>query len=77
LQIIAGFAGEALSIAEPVPVLTGIVFMLIIMMIRRFTAPRSPISADVPVGKLLLYRFLFDRDIRDRETWINQERDEG
>jgi hypothetical protein len=48
--------------------------MLIIMMTRRFTAPRSPISADVHVGKLLLYRLLFDRDIRDRETWIKQDR---
>jgi hypothetical protein len=28
----------------------------------------------VTTGKLLLNRLLFDRDIRDRETWINQQR---
>ncbi len=74
LPCIAGFAYGPLGIAEPLPVLIGITWMLIIMMVRRFTAPRSPISMDVPVGKLLLYRFLFDRDIRDRKTWINQDR---
>ena len=74
LPCIAGFAYGPLGIAEPLSVLIGIIWMLVIMMIRRFTAPRSPISATVPVGKLLLYRFLFDRDIRDRETWIKQDR---
>ncbi|MFC1901132.1 glycerol-3-phosphate acyltransferase [Chloroflexota bacterium] len=76
LPIIGGFAGQPLGVAEPLPVSVGIAWMFIIMMVRRFTAPRSPISASVPVRELILYRFLFDRDIRDRETWINQDRSE-
>jgi glycerol-3-phosphate acyltransferase PlsY len=76
LPIISWFASQWLGITEPLPVSLGITFMFIIMLLRRFTAPRSSISASVPIGKLLLYRLLFDRDIRDRETWIKQNRSE-
>ena len=48
--------------------------MFIIMVIRRLTPRRTRISASVPTGELLLNRLLFDRDIRDRKTWINQQR---
>jgi glycerol-3-phosphate acyltransferase PlsY len=59
---------------EPLELILGFVAMFIIMVIRRLTPPRTPASASVPTGELLLNRFLFDRDIRDRETWINQRR---
>ncbi len=50
----------------------GFVAMFIIMVIRRLTPRRTPASASVPTGELLLNRFLFDRDIRDREAWIHR-----
>lgn len=59
---------------EPLEITLGFVAMFVIMIIRRLTPRRTQISASVPTGELLLNRFLFDRDIRDRESWINQQR---
>lgn len=59
---------------EPLELILGFVAMFIIMVIRRLTPRRTQISASVTTGELLLNRLLFDRDIRDRETWINQQR---
>jgi len=59
---------------EPLELILGFVAMFIIMVIRRLTPPRTQASASVTTGELLLNRLLFDRDIRDREAWINQRR---
>jgi glycerol-3-phosphate acyltransferase PlsY len=37
------------------------------------SGPRAEISRDVPLGQLLFYRLFFDRDIRDRRTWIDRD----
>jgi glycerol-3-phosphate acyltransferase PlsY len=68
LPIVSWVAGQ------PLELILGFVAMFIIMVIRRLTPPRTPASASVPTGELLLNRFLFDRDIKDREAWINQQR---
>jgi len=62
------------AVGEPLELILGFVAMFIIMVIRRLTPPRTQVSASVTTGELLLNRLLFDRDIRDRETWINQQR---
>jgi len=62
------------AVGEPLELILGFVAMFIIMVIRRLTPRRTQVSASVPTGELLLNRLLFDRDIRDRETWINQQR---
>ncbi|OGO07054.1 MAG: hypothetical protein A2Z76_01865 [Chloroflexi bacterium RBG_13_56_8b] len=62
------------AVGEPLELILGFVAMFIIMVIRRLTPPRTPASASVTTGELLLNRLLFDRDIRDREAWINQRR---
>ncbi|MGD9117152.1 MAG: glycerol-3-phosphate acyltransferase [Dehalococcoidia bacterium] len=62
------------AVGEPLALTLGFVAMFVIMVIRRLTPRRAPISASVPTGELLLNRLLFDRDIRDRETWIHQDR---
>jgi glycerol-3-phosphate acyltransferase PlsY len=62
------------AVGEPLAMTMGFVALFVIMIIRRLTPRRIPISASVPMGELLLNRFLFDRDIRDREAWIHQER---
>jgi glycerol-3-phosphate acyltransferase PlsY len=59
---------------QPLALILGFVAMFIIMVIRRLTPSRTQVSASVPTGELLLNRLLFDRDIRDREAWINQRR---
>jgi glycerol-3-phosphate acyltransferase PlsY len=62
------------AVGEPLELTLGFVAMFIIMVIRRLTPRRVQASASVPTGELLLNRLLFDRDIRDREAWIHQER---
>jgi glycerol-3-phosphate acyltransferase PlsY len=62
------------AVGEPLAITMGLVAMFVLMVIRRLTPRRAPISASVPTGELLLNRFLFDRDIRDREAWVHQDR---
>jgi glycerol-3-phosphate acyltransferase PlsY len=62
------------AVGEPLALTMGFVAMFVIMVFRRLTPRRVPISASVPTRELLLNRFLFDRDIRDREAWVHQER---
>jgi acyl phosphate:glycerol-3-phosphate acyltransferase len=40
---------------------------------RRLIGPRVELSKDVPSGQLLLNRLVFDRDIRDRNAWIDRQ----
>ena len=75
LPIISALAHEPFGIVEPLTVTLAIVAIMLVMAIRRLTAPRSPISSDVPLSELITYRLLFDRDIKDRKAWINQKRD--
>lgn len=62
------------AVGEPLTLILGFVAMFLIMVIRRLTPPKTQASASVTTGELLLNRLLFDRDIRDREAWINQRR---
>jgi len=58
---------------EPLEMTLGFLAMLLIMVIRRLTAPKTLVTASVPTGQLLINRLLFDRDIRDREAWIHRK----
>jgi len=60
------------GVGEPLPITLGFLAMLLIMVIRRLTAPRTPFTASVTPGQLLVNRLLFDRDIRDKKAWINR-----
>lgn len=60
------------AFGEPLPLTLGFLVMSLIVVIRRLTAPRTSVTASVTPGQLLLNRLLFDRDIRDREAWINR-----
>ena len=57
---------------EPPAMTLGFLAMFLIMVIRRLTAPRTSLSASVPFRELMLNRFLLDRDIRDKETWLKR-----
>ena len=74
LPLISWLLRIPFAVGEPLPVALCFLGVLLIAMIRRFTAPRSPISASVPAGDLFINRLLFDRDIKDRKAWINQNR---
>jgi glycerol-3-phosphate acyltransferase PlsY len=77
LPILSWFLSQPMDIKEPVPVTLGFLAILFIALFRRVSVPRSPISASVPTGELIINRLLFDRDIRDRRAWISQTRAES
>lgn len=55
---------------EPLSVTLVFLAILLIIVIKRLTAPRPVEAVKVSKGQLLLNRLLFDRDIRDRKTWM-------
>ncbi|MBI4188733.1 MAG: glycerol-3-phosphate acyltransferase [Chloroflexi bacterium] len=72
IPMLSWFLSQPLGIDEPLPITLGFLAILLIAMLRRFTVPRSAISASVPTGELFINRLLFDRDIRDRKAWISR-----
>ncbi len=72
LPLISWFFSQPLGIMEPLPVSLAFLMIFLIAMLRRFTAPKSPLSASVSAGELIINRLLFDRDIRNRDEWIHQ-----
>jgi len=74
IPIVSWFASQPLGIAEPLTITLSIIVILLIVIFRRLSAPRRPISASVSTGQLIINRLLFDRDIRDRKAWISQTR---
>jgi hypothetical protein len=51
----------------------GYLAMVLIIIIKRLTAQPSIEKMPTGIGRILLYRLLFDRDIRDRKTWIQRK----
>jgi glycerol-3-phosphate acyltransferase PlsY len=66
------FFSQPLGVADKLPTLLGFLAMFLIVVIRRLTAPRTPLTDTVPRGQLFINRLLLDRDIRDREAWIHR-----
>jgi hypothetical protein len=58
-------------LGKPLILTLGLTMLLLIMVMRRLTAPRSKRFREVTTWQLLLNRFLFDRDIRDAKAWVN------
>lgn len=56
---------------EPTSVTLGLTALLLIIILRRVSAPLTERSKQIPKGELILNRFLFDRDIRDSKTWTS------
>src|SRR4030042_2192539 len=75
LPVASALAYEPFGIEEPLTITMAMVVLMLVMAARRLTAPRSPISRDVPLSELITYRLLFDRDIKDRKAWINHKKD--
>ncbi len=62
-----------IDIDARLPVTMGMTAILAIGILKRLTAPKTPLSESVSLGGLIVNRLLFDRDIRDRKAWISQE----
>jgi glycerol-3-phosphate acyltransferase PlsY len=67
------FASSRFGVEDRLAVTIGFTFVAVLGFVRRLIGPRAELSKDVPVGQLLFYRFFFDRDIRDRRTWIDRD----
>jgi glycerol-3-phosphate acyltransferase PlsY len=68
----AWFLSQPLGIDDRLPLTLGFFALFLVTSTRRLTAPRTSFTDSVPLGWLLINRLLFDRDIKDREAWINQ-----
>ncbi|MFC2044445.1 glycerol-3-phosphate acyltransferase [Chloroflexota bacterium] len=60
------------GLGEPLALILGFLGMLLVMLIRRLTAPPSPFTGLVSRRELIVNRFFFDRDIGNRETWLSR-----
>ena len=58
---------------ETVAVITAYLAMFLIIVIKRLTAQAIPEGIKISRNQLILNRLLFDRDIRDRTTWIHRK----
>ncbi len=67
----AWFFSQPLGVTDKLPITLGFLAIFLIVIFRRLTAPRTSLTASVPLGQLLVNRLLFDRDIRDRKAWIH------
>ena len=67
---LAWFLSKPLDIEEPLPVTLGLVAIVLIGISKRLLVPRTALSKSIPLGKLVINRLLFDRDIFDRKAWI-------
>jgi len=72
LPISSWFLSQLFGIEERLPITLGFLVMLLIVVIKRLTAPQTSVTASVSTGQLLVNRLFFDRDIRDREAWIHR-----
>ena len=64
--------GQVIPIDDLLSVTLGFAAILLILIIRRLSAPKTSLSQTVSTRELILNRLLFDRDIRDRKAWINR-----
>jgi glycerol-3-phosphate acyltransferase PlsY len=70
----AWFLGQLLGVSDRLIITLGFLVISLLVVIRRITAPQTAFSASVSRRQLLINRLLFDRDIRDRKTWIQQRK---
>jgi len=72
LPVFSWFLPQLFGIEKPLPITLGFVAIFLLAVIRRLTAPRTIFTASVTPRQLFVNRLLFDRDIRDRKTWMNR-----
>ena len=59
---------------EPLSLTMGYLAMALIIIIKRLTAQPATEARSIGMGRLLLNRLLFDRDIADRTAWVHRKR---
>jgi glycerol-3-phosphate acyltransferase PlsY len=59
---------------EPLSVILGYTAMVLIIIAKRLIAQPSTHKREISIGRLLLNRLLFDRDVRYRADWVHRKR---
>jgi len=72
LPFLSWFLSQPLGIEDRLPITLGFVAIALIGMLKRLVAPRTELSKSMPLGKLIINRMLFDRDIRDARAWTER-----
>jgi acyl phosphate:glycerol-3-phosphate acyltransferase len=75
LPTLAGVAAMPVvsaAFGKPLALTLGLTAFLLLMIVRRLTAPKTAESCTIKARALYLNRFLFDRDIKDGNTWIRR-----
>lgn len=73
LPLLAFFFSETFSINDPNNAVPGFIGITLLALGRRLIGRRSELSANLTNRQLIINRLLFDRDIRDRQTWVNRK----
>ncbi len=60
-------------VGEPLLLTMGYLTLLVIVIIKRLTAQPNTEAVKSDMGHVLLNRLLFDRDIKDRNAWVNRK----
>jgi acyl phosphate:glycerol-3-phosphate acyltransferase len=74
LPSLAGMAAMPISAwirHQPAAVTLGLTALLLVIILRRISAPLTERSRTISKSQLYINRLLFDRDIRDGKAWIN------
>jgi glycerol-3-phosphate acyltransferase PlsY len=72
IPLLSWLAPNVFAIEKSAALSIGFVAILLLAVVRRLTAPRSEFAVTVSTGELMANRLLFDRDIRDRSTWLKR-----
>jgi acyl phosphate:glycerol-3-phosphate acyltransferase len=72
LPVLSWFLPNVFRMTKSAPECLGFTAILALLVVRRLTAPRSDLAVTVSTGELVMNRLLFDRDIRDRKTWLKR-----
>ncbi len=69
LPFLSYFLTEPLDVEDKVAITCGLVVLSGMALLKRTVARRTELSKNIPLGKVIINRLLFDRDITDRRLW--------
>ena len=70
---VTSWALQYLGHPQPLVLTLGLTGLLLLMVLRRLTAPRTSAAASASTRDFIVTRLLFDRDIKDGRTWIHRK----
>ncbi len=72
LPLFSLFLTGPLGIQDGNQAALGFLTLFLLVILRRLVQPRAEISRELPLPELVFNRFIFDRDIRNRDAWVKR-----